>query len=313
MVKLPTFGIVMPSYNTARHIGEAISSVLEQEHSGVDFLVMDGGSTDQTLEVLRSFGERIRWVSQKDAGQSDAIRRGFDQTSGEILGWLNADDTLAPGALRRVAEFFAAHPEIAMVYGDANYIDAAGAPIGPCAHIEPFNTARLFHYSDFIVQPAAFFRRSAYRAVGGLDPTLHFAMDYDLWIKLARQFEIAYLPGHLANYRWLTDNKTAVGGFRRLDEITAMAARHGFPQPAYIRLERVNLLLRDALTSLSSGKILSGFGSCARAAGTLLTSPRAVWSLFQPRTWRIIWTGQVLRARAARVAVQPEGADPIAR
>jgi glycosyltransferase involved in cell wall biosynthesis len=294
------FSIVTPSFNTGRHIADAIHSVLSQDYPDLDYLVMDGSSTDNTLDVLRSFGDRIRWASERDSGQSDAIRRGFQGTTGDVLGWLNADDVLAPGALRSVAEFFFEHGEVDLVYGDANYIDANGNEIGPCLNVEPFNARRLFHYSDFIVQPAAFFRRSAYEAVGGLDPTLHYGMDYDLWLKLAKAHKVAYLPKRLASYRWLTDNKTAVGGFRRLDELRDLAARHGLAEPAFMRLERINLLARDAMLALRKGAIGKSILAMGRASSILLRSPRALWSMVQPHTWRIIWMGQVLRADAAR-------------
>jgi glycosyltransferase involved in cell wall biosynthesis len=300
MPELPRIAVVTPSYNTGRYLSAAIESVLAQDYPNRDYVVMDGGSTDQTRQILESFSNRVQWISQKDDGQSDAIHQGFSQTQGEILTWLNADDTFAPGAFKTVGEFFAANPDVAMVYGDANYIDAGGRLIGRCAHIERFSLHRLRHYSDFIVQPAAFFRRSAYEAVGGLDTSLHYGMDYDLWLKLAEKFKIAYLPVHLANYRWLTDNKTATGGFRRIDEITELMARHGLDQPAYIRLERVNLLLRDAMAAISQAKVGSSLTSLAKATTIFISSGRAIASVFQPRTWRIIWTGQVLRARAAR-------------
>jgi len=304
MSDLPRISVVTPSYNTGRYIDATIRSILGQDFAEVDYLVMDGGSTDNTLDVLKSFGSAIRWESQSDSGQADAIHGGFERTTGDVLTWLNADDTFAPGALRTVAAFFAANPDIALVYGDAQYIDGNGSVIGPCAHIEPFNVNRLRCYSDFIVQPAAFFRRSAYEAVGGLDKSLHYGMDYDLWLKFAGKFKVAYLPTLLANYRWLTENKTATGGFRRLNEITELVARYGFNQPAYIRLERVNLLLRDSLAALRRGAILPSLVPAGRAFKTLFASPRAVASMFYPRTWRIIWMGQVLRARAARAQLE---------
>jgi hypothetical protein len=300
MSSLPRFSIVTPSHNTGRYIADAIGSVLSQNYSDLDYLVMDGASTDNTLDVLRGLGDRVRWISERDAGQSDAIRRGFCQTQGEILGWLNADDVLMPGALQSVAEFFAAHPEVDLVYGDATYIDAEGKEIGRCVHVEPFSMRRLLHYSDFIVQPAAFFRRSAYEAVGGLDPTLHWGMDYDLWLKLARAHKVAYLPKPLASYRWLTDNKTAVGGFQRVDELRELAARHGLPEPAFMRLERINLLVRNSVGALRTGAIAASIRSMGRAIGILLSSPRAIWCMLQPHTWRIIWMGQVLREGAVR-------------
>lgn len=315
MSPLPRISLVTPSFNSGRHLADAIRSVLSQDYPSLDYLVMDGGSTDETVDILRSFGERIRWVSKKDEGQSDAIRKGFEQTTGEILGWLNADDVLAPDALRTVGEFFAENPDVALVYGNATYIDADGALIGPCAHIEPFIAGRLRHYSDFIVQPAAFFRRSAYEAVGGLDRTLHYGMDYDLWLKLANQFKFVHISKCLASYRWLTDNKTAVGGSARLNELRAMTARHGLAEPAYLRLERVNLLVRDALAEVRRGAIGRALTLLARASVTLLGSRRAVWSMFQPHTWRVIWMGQVLRARAARAHKRRGivGADPRVR
>ena len=312
---LPRISLVTPSFNTGRYLADAIRSVLSQDYPDLDYLVMDGGSTDDTPDVLRSFGDRIRWVSQKDEGQSDAIRKGFEQTTGEILGWLNADDVLAAGALRTVGEFFAGNPDVALIYGNATYIDAGGRLIGPCAHIEPFSVDRLCHYSDFIVQPAAFFRRSAYDAVGGRDPSLHYGMDYDLWLKLAKRFKVVHIPQCLASYRWLTDNKTAVGGFRRLDELRETLVRHGLDEPAFLRLERVNLLVRDALTELRRGAIARSITSIVRANAMLIGSRRAMWSMFQPHTWRVIWMGQVLRARAARAEVRRElvGADPRVR
>ena len=300
MSSLPRIAVVTPSYNTGKHIEAAIRSVLDQDYTDFDYIVMDGGSTDNTVDVLKSFGDRLRWVSQKDKGQGDAIHRGFGQTTGEILTWLNSDDTYAPGAFRAVAEFFAANPDVALVYGNANYTDADGSLIAPCVHVEPYNARRLFYYSDFIVQPTTFFRRSAYEAVGGIDTSLHFAMDYDLWLKIARRFKVAYLPRHLADFRWLFDNKTATGSFRRLDEIRALVARQGFPEPAYIRLERVNLHARKALSQLRHGAIGRTARSAFAAVRGTLSHPRAMWSMVQPHTWRIIWTGQILRARAAR-------------
>src|SRR6185369_15417037 len=122
----PRFAIVTPSFNTAKYIGDAIHSVLEQGYPYLDYLVMDGGSTDGTVEILRSFEGRVRFISEKDGGQADAIKRGFAQTDGDVLTWLNSDDFFAPGAFEAVAEFFAAHPEVDVVYGDANYVDHRG-------------------------------------------------------------------------------------------------------------------------------------------------------------------------------------------
>jgi glycosyltransferase involved in cell wall biosynthesis len=297
--------IVTPSFNTGRYLGAAVQSVLRQDWPEVDYIVMDGGSTDESVDVLKSFGSRLRWVSQKDNGQSDAINRGFAQSGGEILGWLNSDDTYAPGAFRAVAEYFAAHPDVDLVYGDADYTDAGGNFIAPCVHIEPYSRRRLFYYSDFIVQPAAFFRRRAFDAVGGTDPSIHWAMDYDLWLRMvANGSRVAYLPRLLAHFRWLAENKTATGGWGRLDEICRILQRQGYDRPAYIRLERANIHAREALSSLSRGHLFRAARSVAAGAGEVLSSPRAVGSLFSLHTWRIMWVGQILRARALAAQAQ---------
>lgn len=299
MRELPRLAVVTPSYNTGRYIGAAVRSVLDQDYQNFDYMVMDGGSTDQTVDVLRGFGDRLRWVSQKDNGQADAINKGFAQTRGEILSWLNSDDTYAPGAFRAVAELFAANPDVDVVYGDADYTDAQGKFIAPCVHVEPFNRRRLFLYSDFIVQPATFFRRSAYEAVGGVDPDIHWALDYDLWLKMAQRFNFAYLPRRLADFRWLANNKTATGSWGRLDEIGRILRRQGYGIPAFIRLERVNLHAREAIEALTRGNPRRAMASAARAAATTLSSPRVIRSLLSIHTWRIMWVGQVLRRRAA--------------
>jgi glycosyltransferase involved in cell wall biosynthesis len=311
----PRLCIVTPSYNTGRYIGPCVRSVLDQDYPHVDYIVMDGGSTDGTVEVLKSFGPRLRWVSQKDKGQSDAINRGFAQTGegkpDEVLGWLNSDDTYAPGAFRAAADYFAAHPEVDLLYGDATYTDTRGKHIAKCVHVEPFSRRRLFHYSDFIVQPTCFFRRRAFDAVGGVDASIHWAMDYDLWLRIvAAGFKAAYLRRVLANFRWLAENKTATGGWGRLDEIVRILARLGYGPPAYIQLEQCNMRARDALAALARGNLTDATESAAAVARTVFTSPRVVASLFDPHTWHIMWVGQVLRARAVAAQRREQAAPP---
>jgi hypothetical protein len=304
---LPSVSIVTPSYNQGPFIEATIRSVLEQQYAGLEYWVMDGGSTDATPDILHRYADRIHYVSEKDEGQSDAINKGFDRCHGQILGWLNSDDTYAPGAVAAVAAYFRDHPEVALVYGNADYIDAAGHPIVGCAHIEPYDAHRLLHYSDFIVQPAAFFRREAFEAVGGVDKSLNYCMDYDLWLKIAGRYQVAYLPQVLAHFRWFGENKTAVGGRQRLAEIEAMARRHGARGlPAYVRLEAVRLHLAEAVQAGRQGQLGAAAASLVRSAGQLLQSPRAGLSLLSPRTWKIIYTGQRLRNHARTLQRRPQ-------
>jgi glycosyltransferase involved in cell wall biosynthesis len=223
----PLVSIVTPSFNQGPYIEATIASVLAQDYPRVEYFVADGGSTDQTVSILQRYNDQLKWVSEKDAGQSDAINKGFSRTTGQILGWLNSDDTLAPGAIAAVVDYFEQHPDVALVYGDAEYIDAQGQRIARCAHIEPFNAHRLIHYSDFIVQPAAFFRRTAFEAVGGVDASLHLAMDYDLWWRLYRRFgKPAFVDDFVAVNRVHGATKTATLRRRHYDEAIGVVKRH---------------------------------------------------------------------------------------
>jgi GT2 family glycosyltransferase len=223
----PLVSIITPSLNQAAFIEAAIESVLAQDYPQIEYLVVDGGSTDGTLDILRSYGPRIRWISESDAGQSDAIDKGVRLTRGQVLAWLNADDIYLPGAVSRAVAAFAEDADRALVYGGAQDIDMHGHVVGPSRQIEPWSMRRLLEFGDFIVQPAAFFLRSAYDAVDGLDRSLHYCMDYDLWIKLGQRYTVRYLDEPLAQTRIYDSTKTSSGGLKRLIEIEAMVRRYG--------------------------------------------------------------------------------------
>jgi glycosyltransferase involved in cell wall biosynthesis len=190
----------------AGFLRETIDSVLAQGWPRLDYLVMDGGSRDGTRELLESYGDRIRWVSETDGGQADAINRGFERTRGQIFAFLNADDTYRPGALATAAAGFAANPGAAVVYGDADLVDAAGATVRPFP-TEDFDRGR-FQHGCFISQPATFARREAWSEVGGLNAGLRYALDYDLWIRMSEHHAFARIPGTLATSRMHPDNKS---------------------------------------------------------------------------------------------------------
>jgi GT2 family glycosyltransferase len=313
MSATPLVSIITPSLNCGRFIGHAVESVLTQDYRQIEYLVMDGGSTDNTISELRRFGDRVRYVSKPDRGQADALNKGFHSAKGQIFGWLNADDTYAPQAVAAAVEFLWSNPDVACVYGDAMFIDAHGDQIARAAHVEPFNKDRLLHYSDFIVQPAAFFRRSAFEAVGGLDASLNWTLDYDLWLKMAvKGLKFAHLPKHLANYRWLADTKTATGGWDRLREIEQVVARYADGTHGYLRLEMLNQHLQDAKRKLKRFRLFGMTGSLLGATKTYLTSARAIRGSFQPKTWKIVQTGRVLRKRA-RTAEKVSQAEALAR
>lgn len=217
--------IVTPSLNAATYLEQAIESVLAQDYPRIEYLVVDGGSTDGTLELLRRYQGRLSFVSQPDRGPVEAINRGFELSRGELLAWLSADDYYAPGAVSAAVAEFAAHPEIAVVYGEAEWVDELGRRLGdyPTA---PFDVGRLAT-ECFIAQPAAFFRRKPFEAVGGLDPRWPHTFDYDLWIRLARRFPFTYLPRRLAASR-MHRRSISLGARRRVLEENIRLLRHHF-------------------------------------------------------------------------------------
>jgi len=181
---LPLVSIITPSLNQGRFIRGTIESVLSQDFPRLEYIVMDGGSTDDTLEILRSYSGRLIWNSAPDLGQAGAVNTGFRLAKGEILGWLNSDDTYHPGAVKAAVEHLATHPDTAVVYGEAYYIDEKNAVIGTYP-TEDFSLDRMAE-ACLICQPTAFIRRAALNAVGLLDSTPRHRMDYDFWIRLSK-------------------------------------------------------------------------------------------------------------------------------
>jgi glycosyltransferase involved in cell wall biosynthesis len=188
MMQDPKLSIVVPSLNQGSFIEETLSSLVNQEcvsKEQLEVIVIDGGSSDQTLDILRKFGGRIDyWISERDGGQTDALRKGFSVATGNLLGWLCADDLLTPRAVKSVLDFFAATPHAAFVYGDALWIAHDGCPEQLKREI-PFNWFIWLNDHNYIPQPAAFWRRDLYDAVGGVDSSFEVAMDTDLFARFA--------------------------------------------------------------------------------------------------------------------------------
>lgn len=206
MLSRPLASIVMPSLNQGEFIRRSIDSVLGQDYAPVELIVIDGGSTDSTVDILRTYGDRIRWVSEPDGGQTPAINKGFRMTTGEIIGWVNADDLYLPGALSTGVDYLEAHPDVDLVYGAADHIDGDGRFMAPYP-TEPFSLARL-RETCFICQPAVFFRRRVFEEVGYLDEHYNSSMDYEYWVRIAQRGTIAYHPVRLAQSRLHPGAKT---------------------------------------------------------------------------------------------------------
>jgi glycosyltransferase involved in cell wall biosynthesis len=215
--------IVTPVLNGARFIRTTIESVLAQTYAPIEYVIADGGSHDGTLEIAGEYGERVRVLSGPDDGQGDAIRKGLAVTHGDFIAYLNADDTLLPGAIDTFVAELSTHPEAAMVYGDALHVDENGSTIARYP-TRPFDAGALAR-ECFIAQPATLLRRSAYDAAGGIDVLLQFAMDYDLWLRLAERYPVCYVPEVLATSRMYRANKTLRSRSALYREIFAVVRR----------------------------------------------------------------------------------------
>jgi glycosyltransferase involved in cell wall biosynthesis len=224
---LPLVSIITPSFNQAHFLEETIQSVLGQSYPNLEYIVVDGGSTDGSLEIIQRYAHRLAWwVSETDRGQTDAINKGFARARGQVLAWLNSDDTYQPGAVAEAAAFLQAHPQTGMVYGDANLVDETGQVIGlfPASQTDYRRLRRGFVH---IPQQSAFFRADLWQQVGPLDPTFYFAMDYDLWVRLAKLAPLQYHPQLWANFRLHRHGKSVITDDRCWPEMLRVHYREG--------------------------------------------------------------------------------------
>ncbi len=223
----PLVSIVTPSYNQARFLPATIESVLGQTYPNIEYIIIDGGSSDDSQQIIRRYAERLAyWVSEPDQGQTDAINKGFARANGQVLAWLNSDDTYQPNAVAEAVDYLKLHPQVGLVYGQAGYIDEHGRQIGqfPAAQTDYQRLRRGYVH---IPQQAAFWRADLWQQVGPLDPSYYFAMDYDLWLRLARVSQIRYVPRLWANFRLHSGAKTIADDDRCWPEMIRIHYRDG--------------------------------------------------------------------------------------
>lgn len=207
--------VITPSYNQGIYIKRTIDSVLTQGIDDLEYIVMDGGSSDETVDILKSYGDKIIWRSEKDKGQTDAVNKGIKASTGEIIGWLNSDDIYYPGAIQKVLEVFEKNPDVNVVYGNANHIKEDDSFIEEY-YTEDYDYERLKDIC-FICQPSLFFRKSVVDKYGYLDDKLQYTMDYDYWLRLGKGEKFYRLNELLAGSRLYDDNKT-LGARRKVHE-----------------------------------------------------------------------------------------------
>ena len=228
MTDTPSISIITPSFQQGDFIAETLSSVLSQDYPNFEYLVIDGGSTDQTIKILESYQNdpRLTWISEPDSGQVEAILKGIERSKGEIIAWLNSDDIyLHPNVLAEVAQLFHDHPTTSLVSGSGIIINAKSEPVKEI----DFETQRLsaehIKRRNFILQPATFARRQVFDKVP-LNRTLSYVFDWDFWIQCSQTFTIVPIEKRWAGYRFWGLNKTAQGSYRRTREQAQLVRKY---------------------------------------------------------------------------------------
>jgi glycosyltransferase involved in cell wall biosynthesis len=195
--ELPVISVVTPSFNQAAFIRRTIQSVLDQAYPRLEYIILDGGSTDGSVDVIRQFASRLAyWTSEPDGGQSSAINAGWGRSTGDILAWLNSDDYYLPGTLHAIGEYVRTHPEVGMVYGTCRMVDPAGRPLGTMGR--PFDMQQVIRGNLMIPQPSTFISKELWEKVGPIDETLNYSMDFDYFIRAARFRQPVFLDRALS-------------------------------------------------------------------------------------------------------------------
>lgn len=212
-MKQPKISIVTPSYNQAQFIERTIQSILDQDYPNLEYIVMDGGSTDGTVDILKKYSDQIKWKSEKDGGQSEAINKGLRMATGDIVAFLNSDDTYEPGAFIKVAEFFENHPDIKWAYGKCKIVNENDVEIRK--PITWYKNLLLRRYTyrkllteNFISQPATFWRREIHKDIGYINEQEHFTMDYEFWLRIGKKYPAGVINDYLANFRMYDTSKS---------------------------------------------------------------------------------------------------------
>lgn len=248
------FSVVVPSFRQGRFIRQTLDSLLTQNRRDLEILVFDGGSDDGTVEILKSYGERIRFVSRPDEGQTDAINQGLRAARGEILAYLNSDDVYLPGALDRVARHFEENPRSLAVYGGAWHLHEDGSEMERYP-TEPWDYARLLDVC-YLCQPAVFWRREVMERFGTFDDRLNWAMDYDYWLRVGRAVRFDYLDGAaLAGSRLHGETKTLSQRVKVHEEILRVVMRHSPAPPARWLLNLSHMIVDDVLIPDYGGEV----------------------------------------------------------
>jgi glycosyltransferase involved in cell wall biosynthesis len=224
----PLVSIVTPSYNQGEFIEDTIKSVLEQTYKNIEYIIVDGGSKDNSVQIIQKYAslypQRIQWISERDRGQTDAINKGLRRARGDIVAWLNSDDIYNLQAVERVVAFFKKNPDTAFVHGQGHHVTKSGEfienyPSRPCDF-------QVLHTTCPICQPTTFWRREVLNTVGYLDDGLNFAMDYEYWIRVSKQYPLGFIADHIASTRLYEETKTLGQRHKVHKEILEIVKEH---------------------------------------------------------------------------------------
>ncbi len=237
--------IITPSYNQAKFIERTILSVLSQNHPNLEYIVIDGGSTDGTIEILKKYSDKIIWKSEKDNGQSDAINKGFKIATGDIIAYLNSDDTYESETLRKVTDFFQKNLTKKWVYGKCKIINEKDQEIRK--PITWYKNLLLKNYSykkllteNFISQPATFWKKEILNEIGNFNTTENFCMDYEFWLRIGQKYPAGIINSYLANFRYYINSKSGSVNKKQFQDELRLAKKYGTAYPLSIFLHQIN-------------------------------------------------------------------------
>jgi glycosyltransferase involved in cell wall biosynthesis len=249
-MNLPKISIITPSYNQGQYIEETILSVINQDYPNIEYIVMDGGSNDQTVEIIKKYESKITyWVSEKDKGQADAINKGFARATGDILCWLNSDDYFFDGTLKFVAEKLNANKK-EILFGEVDHIYEPQKTIKHSNAKNKFDNYNLELY-DYIIQPGSFWTKKVWEEIGALDQDFHFVFDWDWFVRAKnKNVKFIYFSRVMSMYRVHDSHKTSTGGDKRMLEIERMLLKYSGQKilDAYVFMrdekEKINSVLK---------------------------------------------------------------------
>ena len=257
--------IVTPSFNQAQYLEQTLRSVLEQDHPSIEYIVIDGGSTDGSVDVIKKYEDKLMyWVSEKDSGQAEAINKGLARATGDIVAWVNSDDFYFPGAIASAVKAFETYPEASMVYGDTVAVDENGEAIYFPKYTQ-WDLQDLLTF-NIIGQPAVFMRRDVLLKAGFLDPSFHFLLDHQLWLRMASHAPMVYIPE-----RW------AAGRFHESAKNVAQAEKFGQEAFRILDWAETNLLVSPALDGIRN----KSRAAALRINGRYLLDAGKAWDAFK--------------------------------